>query len=79
MHQQTSIPVSFYIERKLYMEILYNLMQNAVKFNKPNGSILTTLRYDKESGKLWTSIEDTGIGIRQNIKNNLFIAFRSQS
>ena len=75
IHQQTSIPVTFYIEKKLYMEILYNLMQNAVKFNKPQGSILTTLCYDEVTGKLWTSIEDTGIGIRQDIKKRLFKGF----
>ena len=77
VNAQTSVPVSFYIERKLFCEILYNLFQNAVKFNKPNGSIITSVRYDKETGKLWTSIEDTGVGIASNVKKNLFIAFRS--
>ena len=42
----TSIPVSFFIEKKIYSEILFNIFQNAVKFNKPNGSIVTTVRYE---------------------------------
>ena len=73
------MPISFFIEKKIYCEILYNLFQNAVKFNKPFGSILTTISFDKETGKLWTSIEDTGVGIEKNVKHNLFIAFRGQT
>lgn len=76
---QTSVPVQFYIEKKIYCEILYNLFQNAVKFNKTNGSIVTNVRYEKETGKLWTSIEDTGVGISMDKKRNLFIAFRTST
>ena len=79
VHIHTSVPNSFFIEKKIYCEILYNLFQNAVKFNKPNGSILTTISFDKDEGKLLTSIEDTGVGIVQNVKHNLFIAFRGQT
>mmetsp|Transcript_22482 Transcript_22482/g.27727 ORF Transcript_22482/g.27727 Transcript_22482/m.27727 type:complete len:141 (-) Transcript_22482:1460-1882(-) len=77
--EQSSVPIAFLIERKLYMEIIYNLIQNAVKFNKPKGSIIATVSYDKENAKLWTMIEDTGVGISPKIKSNLFIAFRSQT
>ena len=35
------------------------------------------MRFDKLTNKLWTSIEDTGVGIDLKIKKNLFIAFRS--
>ena len=76
VHIHTSVPYSFLLEKKIYSEILYNLFQNAVKFNKVNGSILTTISYDSHTGKLLTSIEDTGVGIVQNVKHNLFIAFR---
>ena len=61
------------------MEIIYNLIQNAVKFNKSGGSILITLRFDYDSEMLLTSIEDTGIGIKEKIKRNLFIAFRGSN
>ena len=72
-----SIPISFFIEKKIYCEILFNLFQNAVKFNKSNGSIVTTVRYEKETGKLWTSVEDTGAGINAKVRRSLFIAFRN--
>lgn len=53
---QPTVPMWFFIERKIYSEILYNLIQNAVKFNKPNGSIIVSVRYEQETGKLWTSV-----------------------
>ncbi len=57
------MPVNFFIERKLYSEILYNLFQNAIKFNKANGAVTVNVRYEKETGKMLTIIEDTGVGI----------------
>ena len=71
--------MSFLIEKKIYSEILFNLFKNAIKFNKQDGCILTTVSFNKESSKLWTSVEDTGAGIVENVKNNLFIAFRGQT
>ena len=60
------------------MEIVYNLIYNAVKHNKNGGNITTSLRFDKDTKKLVTSIEDTGQGIPDEIKPNLFKTFRRQ-
>lgn len=76
---QTSVPVSFLIEKKVYSEILYNLFQNAVKYNKFNGTLKTMVSYEKGTGKLWTVIEDTGVGMDIKKKHDLFIAFRGTS
>lgn len=76
---QENVPEEFHIEKKIYMEILFNLIQNAVKFNRIGGSILITIRYEKYTEQLWTSIEDNGQGIKDKLKRNLFIAFRSKS
>ena len=77
--EQSSVPVAFMIENKLYKEILYNIIQNAVKFNKNKGAIMASVRYESEQGKLWTMIEDTGVGISPKQKHHLFIAFRNQN
>ena len=76
---QKSVPHKFFIEKKIYSEILFNIAQNAVKFNKPNGSVVICVSYNTETKKIWTFIEDSGIGIDQNTKRSLFIAFRNQS
>jgi len=75
--ETANIPASFFIEKKLYSEILYNLFQNAVKFNKQNGTVAVTVRFERETGKLLTIIEDSGVGISQRVKRNLFVAFRN--
>lgn len=40
---------------------------------------MTTVRYDKETRKLWTTVEDTGVGIKESLRKNLFVAFRNSS
>ena len=55
-------------------QILLNLITNAIKYNKENGSI--TVEWKEIKGKqLRTSIVDTGIGIAENIQKNVFSAF----
>ena len=40
---------------------------------------MASVRYESEQGKLWTMIEDTGVGISPKQKHHLFIAFRNQN
>ncbi len=42
-------------------DILYNLIQNAIKYNKKNGTVFITLSEDKNN--VLIKIKDTGIGI----------------
>lgn len=54
-------------------EILTNLCDNGVKYNKPGGSLTVTLSQDGEATKV--VVEDTGIGIAQEDKNRIFERF----
>jgi signal transduction histidine kinase/ActR/RegA family two-component response regulator len=55
-------------------QVLLNLMSNAVKYNKPGGSI--TLNCQKnDAGKICISISDTGEGISQDNLKQLFQPF----
>ena len=60
---QKSVPEKFFIDKKIYSEILFNIAQNAIKFNKPNGSVLICVSFNNVTKKLWTITEDSGIGI----------------
>jgi two-component system phosphate regulon sensor histidine kinase PhoR len=59
----TSIPdgLSVLADRTRLEQILYNLIDNAAKFNRPGGSV--NVMAETEDGKVVISVEDTGIGI----------------
>ncbi len=53
--------------------VLNNLLTNAVKYNKENGSVSVALR--KDNGRVTIRVEDTGIGMTQEEKEKLFDEF----
>ncbi len=53
--------------------VLYNLLENAVKYNTPGGTVLIRLCQDSENVTL--SVADTGIGIPEEDRLNIFTRF----
>lgn len=53
--------------------IVFNLMENAVKYNVPDGSVSITLRADDRRVRL--TVADTGIGIPEADRLNIFNRF----
>lgn len=59
-------------------QILINILGNAVKYNKKNGSILIDTReLQEENGKVWFQfkISDTGIGMSEEYQKHIFEPF----
>ena len=54
-------------------EILYNLCENAIKYNKPNGKVNISVR--KELGSCVLRVSDTGIGIPKDNLDRVFERF----
>ena len=54
-------------------EILHNLCENAVKYNKPGGSV--TIRLHVEDGNTVITVSDTGIGIPTEYQQRVFERF----
>jgi two-component system, OmpR family, phosphate regulon sensor histidine kinase PhoR len=54
-------------------EIIYNLLDNAVKYSRPNGVV--TLRAGVEDDRVRISVSDEGIGIRENDLPRIFERF----
>eukprot|EP00826_Nyctotherus_ovalis_P044730 TRINITY_DN4864_c0_g8_i1.p1 TRINITY_DN4864_c0_g8~~TRINITY_DN4864_c0_g8_i1.p1 ORF type:complete len:591 (+),score=181.69 TRINITY_DN4864_c0_g8_i1:838-2610(+) len=69
-----SVPVHVLIDRHRYMQILLNLLTNALKFTF-KGSILIEVSYDSFGNHLVTSVTDTGIGIKTEDISHLFKLF----
>ena len=61
------------VDGKLMVQVLVNLLDNAMKHTGENGWICIEARYD--AGKVWISVEDDGDGIQEDLKENIFDEF----
>ena len=61
----------------LMVQVLVNLLDNAMKHTGENGWICIEARYD--AGKVWISVEDDGDGIQEDLKENIFDEFVTRS
>lgn len=59
--------------RRVLEEIIYNLCDNAVKYNRPGGTVSVSLR--REEGCALLQVRDTGIGIPQDQLDRVFERF----
>lgn len=56
-------------------EVLYNLCDNGIKYNKEGGRVSVTIELDDEKRNAVISVKDTGIGIPPEDKNRVFERF----
>jgi signal transduction histidine kinase len=63
------------VNRDLIFQLLYNLINNAIRYNKENGSIYLYDRYDPGNSYI-IFIEDTGIGIIHEELESIFDRFK---
>ena len=62
-----------HIGKELAQERAYNLIENAIRYNKPNGRV--TVKVQKEGAQIIFSVEDTGIGIPPEHQERIFERF----
>ena len=60
-------------DRDLLKELMENLIQNAIQYNRENGSIL--VRTGQKDHHPFLSVQDTGIGIPKNQQERIFERF----
>lgn len=61
------------VGKELAEELVYNLIQNAIRYNKPGGSVY--VKVVNESGEIMFCVEDTGIGIPPEHQERVFERF----
>ncbi|MCI8594427.1 MAG: PAS domain S-box protein [Oscillospiraceae bacterium] len=54
-------------------ELLYNLCENAVRYNRPGGKVTVTV--DERGGRTEVTVADTGVGIPENDRERVFERF----
>ena len=70
--ESSSIPVVT-VDRRMLEELCYNLLENAVKYNRPGGWAKLEVRPEGDSAVL--TVSDNGIGIPQEYQQRIFERF----
>jgi protein-histidine pros-kinase len=63
------------LDRQKFVQVLYNLLSNAVKFTDDGGQVRVNVARFADGG-VQVSVQDTGIGIRQEDLCKLFVEFQ---
>lgn len=59
--------------KEYIQEVTYNLIQNAIRYNKPDGKVF--VKVVKDDGGVTLSVKDTGIGIPKEHQDRVFERF----
>jgi len=69
----TGQPLQIKANSRLLDELIYNLLDNGIKYNKDGGNV--TINISEENGKCKISVSDTGIGIAEEHQSRVFERF----
>ncbi|MCD8396523.1 MAG: ATP-binding protein [Lachnospiraceae bacterium] len=60
-------------DKNMLDELIYNLCDNAIRYNRPNGTVTVTV--GERVGRVMLSVKDTGIGIPEESQERVFERF----
>ena len=66
-------PCTIFGVRRYIYEIIYNLCDNAIRYNVDGGKV--TIVIGKDNGRAFVSVKDTGIGIAPEHQSRIFERF----
>ncbi|RSD35438.1 MAG: PAS/PAC sensor signal transduction histidine kinase [Methanohalophilus sp.] len=66
--------LTVFADRRMIKQIIFNLVDNAMKFTPQNGNVSITAKISNEN-KILVSVSDTGIGIPENKIEEIFDPF----
>ena len=67
-------PVTIMGNRNQIYELIYNLCDNAIRYNRPNGTVTIMTGKDKDD-RAYITVSDTGIGIPEKHQKRVFERF----
>ncbi|MDP9530573.1 ATP-binding protein [Pseudomonas protegens] len=63
-------------DRRRIKQVLFNLLSNAIKYNRTDGHIVLAVTVDDQRQLARLSVTDNGIGISQELQEQLFLPFQ---
>jgi signal transduction histidine kinase len=72
MHTSQDAPARMRADPYRVRQVLNNLVDNAISFNKPQGSVVLTVSSSANGQFVTFSVQDTGHGVPQEIQKTLF-------
>lgn len=73
IHQESVLDSSILIQEDDLYQIIFNLVENAIKYNVPGGSV--TIRLDRQEDNAVLTVRDTGVGIPSDAIGKIFDRF----
>ena len=70
-----AVDSTIYVDEMHFQNVVYNLMDNAVKYCNPDAPLDVFLRTWNENDKVYLSIRDTGMGIKKENLKKIFEKF----
>lgn len=68
-----------FFDHEKTLQVIYNLVSNAIKFSAPTGQIDIEVRYTTNKSSIVVSVKDTGFGIPEEELENVFDKFVQSS
>ena len=73
--QVEAVESTIYVEETHFSNVIFNLLDNAVKYSKPDQPLNIYLRTWNEGDRVFLSIRDTGVGIKKENLKKIFEQF----
>jgi len=70
-----AVEATIYVDEMHFTNVLFNLMENAVKYRKPDVPLKLIARTENVNDKICISIQDNGIGIKKENLKKIFDRF----
>ncbi len=70
-----AVDSAIYVDEVHFTNMIYNLIDNAIKYRKPDKPLNLTIHTWNDKGKLYCSIADDGIGIKKDNLKKIFDKF----
>lgn len=70
-----AVDSTIYVDEMHFQNVIFNLLDNAVKYRKPDSALNVYLRTWNEDGKVCVSVRDNGIGIKKEDQKKIFEKF----